>query len=78
MTPPWNKIDMTEAVINATGIPFDKIDSDEEAIEAAKKYGMVFENEADWSRGKIIAEMFGSYLSVELDKAAGLGIPIKQ
>lgn len=27
---------------------------------------------------KAIAEMFGSYLSVELDKAAGLGIPIKQ
>ena len=61
VTPPWNKIDMTEAVINATGIPFDKIDSDEEAIEAAKKYGMVFENEADWSRGKIIAEMFEDY-----------------
>ena len=36
VTPPWNKIDMTEAVIKATGIPFDKIDSDEEAIEAAK------------------------------------------
>ena len=61
VTPPWNKIDMTEAVIRATGIPFDKIDSDEEAIEAAKKYGMAFENEADWSRGKIIAEMFEDY-----------------
>jgi len=61
VTPPWNKIDMTEAVIQATGIPFDKIDSDEEAIGAAKKYGMTFENEADWSRGKIIAEMFEDY-----------------
>ena len=61
VTPPWRKIDMTQAVIDATGIPFDKIDSDEEAIEAAKKYGMTFENEADWSRGKIIAEMFEDY-----------------
>ena len=61
VTPPWNKIDMTEAVIKVTGIPFDKIDSDEEAIEAAKKYGMTFENEADWTRGKIIAEMFEDY-----------------
>ena len=61
VTPPWRKIDMTQAVIDATGIPFDKIDSDEEAIEAAKKYGMNFENEADWSRGKIIAEMFEDY-----------------
>ncbi|MBQ3291929.1 MAG: lysine--tRNA ligase [Mogibacterium sp.] len=61
VTPPWKKIDMTQAVIDATGIPFDKIDTDEEAIEAAKKYGMTFENEADWSRGKLIAEMFEDY-----------------
>ena len=61
VTPPWRKIDMTQAVIDATGIPFDKIDSDEEAIEAAKKYGMTFENEADWSRGKLISEMFEDY-----------------
>ena len=61
VTPPWRKIDMTEAVIKTTGIPFDKIDSDEEAIEAAKKYGMVFEDESEWSRGKIIAEMFEDY-----------------
>ena len=61
VAPPWRKIDMTQAVIDATGIPFDKIDSDEEAIEAAKKYGMTLENEADWSRGKIIAEMFEDY-----------------
>ena len=61
VTPPWRKIDMTEAVIKTTGIPFDKIDSDEEAIEAAKKYGMKFEDESEWTRGKIIAEMFEDY-----------------
>ena len=61
VTPPWTKIDMTEAVIKVTGIPFDKIDTDEEAIEAAKKYGMNFEDESEWSRGKIIAEMFEDY-----------------
>ena len=61
VTPPWRKIDMTQAVIDATGIRFDKIDSDEEAIEAAKKYGMTFENEAEWTRGKLIAEMFEDY-----------------
>jgi lysyl-tRNA synthetase class 2 len=61
VTPPWRKIDMTQAVIDTTGIPFDKIDSDEEAIEAARKYGMEIENETDWSRGKIIAEMFEDY-----------------
>ena len=61
VTPPWNKIDMTEAVIKVTGIPFDKIDSDEDAIEAAKKYGMTFEDESEWTRGKLIAEMFEDY-----------------
>lgn len=61
VTPPWNKIDMTEAVIKVTGIPFDKITTDEEAIAAAKAYGMKFEDESEWSRGKLIAEMFEDY-----------------
>lgn len=61
VTPPWNKIDMTEAVIKVTGIPFDKIETDKEALEAAKKYGMTFEDESEWTRGKIIAEMFEDY-----------------
>ncbi|NLA69810.1 MAG: lysine--tRNA ligase [Clostridiales bacterium] len=63
VTPPWNKIDMTESVIKVTGIPFDKIDSDEEALDAAKKYGMTFEDlkESELTRGKIIAEMFENY-----------------
>jgi len=61
VTPPWRKIDMTQAVIDVTGIRFDKIDTDEEAIEAAKKYGMTFEDESEWTRGKLIAEMFEDY-----------------
>ena len=61
VTPPWNKIDMTETVIKITGIPFDKIESDEEARAAAIKYGMKEEDVKDWTRGKIIAEMFDEY-----------------
>ncbi len=61
VTPPWNKIDMTETVCRITGIPFDKIDSDEEAREAAIKYGMDAEEVKKWTRGKIIAEMFDEY-----------------
>lgn len=63
VTPPWNKINMTESVIKVTGIPFDEIDKDEDAIKAAKEYGMSFEdlNEAEMTRGKIIAEMFEEY-----------------
>lgn len=63
VTPPWNKIDMTESVIKVTGIPFDKIDTDEEAIRAAKDYGMSFEDlhEEEMTRGKLIAHMFEEY-----------------
>lgn len=63
VTPPWNKIDMTESVIKVTGIPFDKIDTDEEAIKAAKDYGMNFLDlhEEEMTRGKLIAHMFEEY-----------------
>ncbi len=61
VTPPWKKIDMTQAVIDATGIRFDKITDDEEAVAVAKNYGMELENESEWTRGKIIAEMFEEY-----------------
>lgn len=61
VTPPWNKIDMTETVIRVTGIPFDKIESDEEARKAAIGYGMNEEDVKTWTRGKIIAEMFDDY-----------------
>lgn len=61
VTPPWNKIDMTETVTKVTGIRFDKIESDEDARNAAIEYGMDPEAVANWTRGKIIAEMFDDY-----------------
>lgn len=61
VTPPWNKIDMTETVQKVTGIPFDRIDTDEEARKAAIEYGMDPEDVNKWTRGKIIAEMFDDY-----------------
>ena len=61
VTPPWRRLDMTDAVKEITGIDFHKIDSDEEAREAAVKYGMNEEDVKDLSRGKIIAEMFDEY-----------------
>lgn len=61
VTPPWNKIDMTETVTKITGIRFDRIDSDEDARKAAIDYGMDPEAVNGWTRGKIIAEMFEDY-----------------
>ena len=61
VTPPWKKIDMTQTVSEITGIDFSKIVTDDEARDAAVKYGMEPEEVKDWTRGKIIAEMFDDY-----------------
>lgn len=58
VTPPWRRLDMTDAVKEITGIDFHKLDSDEEAREAAIGYGMDAEEVKAMPRGKIIAEMF--------------------
>ena len=61
VTPPWRRLDMTDAVREITGIDFSKIDSDQEAREAAAGYGMDKDEIKDMPRGKIIAERFEEY-----------------
>lgn len=61
VTPPWRRLDMTDAVKEITGVDFHKIDSDEEVREAAVKQGMKEEDVKDMPRGKIIAEMFEEF-----------------
>ncbi len=61
VTPPWRRLNMADAVKEITGVDFSKIDTDEEAREAAIKYGMDPEDANKWTRGKIIAEMFEDY-----------------
>ena len=50
-----------KTVSEITGIDFSQIETDEEAREAAIKYGMDEEEVKEWTRGKIIAEMFDDY-----------------
>lgn len=61
VTPPWRRLNMAEAVKEITGVDFAKIDTDEEAREAAIAYGMDAEEIKDYTRGKLIAEMFEEY-----------------
>ena len=61
VTPPWRRLDMTDAVKEITGVDFHKIDTDEEARAAAIAYGMDAEEVKDMTRGKLIAEMFEEY-----------------
>lgn len=61
VTPPWKRIDMAEAVKEFTGVDFSRIDTDEEARKAALEHGMDPEQVREWTRGKIIAEMFEEF-----------------
>lgn len=61
VTPPWNRIDMGEAVKKITGVDFETIVTDDEARKAAIDYGMEAEEVNGWTRGKILAEMFEEY-----------------
>ena len=48
-------IDYTDILMGGCSIDACGVPLTDEAIEAAKKYGMTFENEADWSRGPSFA-----------------------
>ena len=61
VTPPWRRLNMADAVKEITGVDFSKIDNDEEAREACIKYGMDENEIKDYTRGKLIAEMFEEY-----------------
>lgn len=65
LTPPWRRLNMADAVKEITGIDFDKIDTDEEAREVAISKGLDKEDVKEWTRGKIIAEMFEEFCEDE-------------
>ena len=52
---------MADAVKEITGVDFSKIDTDEKAREAAIAYGMDKDEVKNFTRGKLIAEMFEEY-----------------
>lgn len=61
VTPPWRRLNMADAVKEITGVDFSKIDTDEEARDAAIGYGMDANEVKEFTRGKLIAEMFEEY-----------------
>lgn len=61
VTPPWRRLTMSDAIKEITGVDFDKIDTDEEAREAAIAKGMDKDEVSKMTRGKILAEMFEEF-----------------
>lgn len=64
LTPPWRRLDMIDAIKEYTGIDFNEINTDEEAIAIAKGKGL--ELTPDMKRGHIIAEMFEEFCEEHL------------
>jgi len=56
LTPPWNRMTMLEAVLKYTGVDFNTITSDEEAMKIAKGKGL--EIEKPMTRGEVMNLMF--------------------
>lgn len=64
LTPPWPRITMIDAVNEHSGVNFNDISSDEEAIEAAKANGMNIEGSP--SKGEVLNMMFEEYVEDKL------------
>lgn len=63
--PPWRRISMIDAVKQYTGIDFNNINSDEEAIKIANEKGIVL-TKATMTRGHIISLMFEEFCEEHL------------
>lgn len=59
LTPPWNRMTMVDACKKYANVDFNKIETDEEAIEVAKKLGI--EVKTGMKKGHIISEVFEEY-----------------
>lgn len=59
LTPPWKRIDMVDIVKEITGVDFNEINSDEEALAIAKEKGI--EVQEGWTRGNVINEFFEEF-----------------
>lgn len=64
LTPPWKRMSMIDAVKEYTGIDFNEIDTDEEAVKIAKSKGL--EIASDMKRGNVISEMFEEFCEEHL------------
>jgi len=65
LTPPWQRISMQDAVKKWVGEDFDKINTDEEAREVAKKHHL--EDVEKMTRGHVISALFEEYCEEYLD-----------
>jgi lysine--tRNA ligase len=64
LKPPWRRLSMTDAIKEYANIDFDEINTDEEAVELARKHKI--EIIPEMKRGHVIAGIFEKYCEDEL------------
>ena len=65
LTPNWKRISMIDSIKEVTGIDFNEINSDEEAVKLAKEKGIEVE-EIKQTRGDVISLFFDEYVEKTL------------
>ena len=66
LTPSWKRISMIDSIKEVTGIDFNTINSDEEAVKLAEERGMEFADETKRTRGDVIVMFFDEYVEETL------------
>ena len=66
LTPGWKKITMIDAIKEVTGIDFNEINTDEEAVKLAKEKNVEIPDKTKETRGDIISLFFDEYVEKTL------------
>ncbi len=66
LAPGWKRMTMIESIKEACGIDFDKINSDEEAVQLAKERGIEIPDKTKETRGDVISLFFDEYVEKTL------------
>jgi len=66
LTPSWKRISMIDSIKEVTGIDFNTINTDEEAVKLAEERGMEFADETKRTRGDVIVMFFDEYVEETL------------
>ena len=66
LTPKWKRISMIESIKDVTGIDFNSIETDEEAVSLAREKGIEIPDKTKETRGDIISLFFDEYVEKTL------------
>ena len=66
LTPSWKRITMVDAIKEVTGIDFNEINTDEEAVALAKERNIIIPDPTKETRGDVISLFFDEYVEETL------------